>query len=129
MPLTQGNGSADKKKLPVDNGSELGLLGVRWSGRQLLEGTCKGHLVQLPCNEQGQPQLPQVLRAPSSLTLNVSKDGSPTTSLGNLCQSLIALTVKNFFLISSLDVLPLVRTCLDALCETHTLLSAHRTGF
>ena len=30
-----------------------------------LEGTCKGHLVQLPCNEQGHLQLHQVLRAPS----------------------------------------------------------------
>ena len=28
-----------------------------------LEGTLKGHLVQLPCNEQGHPQLHQVLRA------------------------------------------------------------------
>jgi len=28
-----------------------------------LEGTLKGHLVQPPCNEQGHPQLHQVLRA------------------------------------------------------------------
>ena len=35
-------------------------------------------------------------RAPSSLTLNVSRDGSSTTSLGNLCQSLITLIIKNF---------------------------------
>ena len=46
-----------------------------------LEGTLKGHLVQLPCNEQGHPQLDQVLRALSSLTSNVSKDGSSTSSL------------------------------------------------
>ena len=32
-------------------------------------GTLKGHLVQSPCDEQGHPQLHQVLRAPSSLTL------------------------------------------------------------
>ena len=34
-----------------------------------LEGTPKGHLVQLPCNEQGYPQLCQVPRAPSSKML------------------------------------------------------------
>jgi len=45
-----------------------------------LEGTLKGDLVQLPCNEQGHPQLDQVLRALSSLTSNVSKDGSSTSS-------------------------------------------------
>ena len=33
-----------------------------------LERTFRGHLVQLPCNEQGHPQLHQVLRAPSSPT-------------------------------------------------------------
>ena len=42
-----------------------------------LEGTLKGDLVQLPCNEQGHPQLDQVLRALSSLTSNVSRDGEP----------------------------------------------------
>ena len=45
-----------------------------------LEGTFKGHLVQLPCSEQGHLQLDQVLRAPSSLTLGVSKGGAPITS-------------------------------------------------
>lgn len=38
-----------------------------------LEGTRKGHLVQLPCNEQGYPQLYQVLRALSSLILKESR--------------------------------------------------------
>ena len=51
-----------------------------------LEGTLKGHLVQLSCNEQGHPQLHQVLRALSSLTSGVSRDGASTTPLGNLCQ-------------------------------------------
>ena len=41
-----------------------------------LEGALKGHLVQLSCNEQGHPQLHQVLRAPSSPTLGVSEDGA-----------------------------------------------------
>lgn len=42
----------------------------------MLEGTFKGHLVQLPCTEQGHLQLHQVLRAPSSLTLGISRDGA-----------------------------------------------------
>ena len=61
----------------------------------------------MPCNEQGQPQLHQVLRAPSSLTLGVSRDGAPTTSPGNLCQCLTTLIVKAFFLISNINLLPL----------------------
>jgi len=38
-----------------------------------LERTLRGHLVQLPCNEQGCLQLHQVLRAWPSLTLAVSR--------------------------------------------------------
>jgi len=54
-----------------------------------LEQSPKGHLVQLPCNEQGHLQLYQVLRAPSSLTLGVCRDGASTTSLDNLCPPLL----------------------------------------
>ena len=68
-----------------------------------LEWTLKGHLVQLPCKEQGRIQLDQVLRAPSNLTLNASRDGAATTSLGNLFQSLTTLTVKTFFLYPTVD--------------------------
>jgi len=49
-----------------------------------LEGALKCHLVQHPCSEQGDLQLDQVLRSRSRLTLNVSGDGAPITSLGNL---------------------------------------------
>jgi len=38
------------------------------------EGIFKDNLVQLPCNEQGHLHVSQVLRAPSSLTLNVSRN-------------------------------------------------------
>ena len=37
---------------------------------------------QLPCSEQGHVQFDQVARALSSLTLDVSRDGVSTTSLG-----------------------------------------------
>ncbi|KAK4829865.1 hypothetical protein QYF61_007257 [Mycteria americana] len=43
----------------------------------------------------------RLLRAPSNLTFNVSRDGASTTSLGNLFQCFTTLTVKNFFLRSS----------------------------
>ena len=59
-----------------------------------LEGAIKGHLVQLPSNEQRHLWLDQVLRAPSSLVLNVSKDRASTTSLGNLCQCFTTFTIK-----------------------------------
>ena len=44
-----------------------------------LEGTLKGHVVQLPCDEH--LQLNQVLGAPS--TLNASRDGAPSTQRQN----------------------------------------------
>ena len=43
----------------------------------------------------------RLLRAPSSLALNVCRDGASTTSLGNLFQCFTTLIVKNFFFISS----------------------------
>ena len=42
-----------------------------------------------------------MLRAQSSLALNVAKDGASTTSLGNLFQCLFSLTIKIFFLTSN----------------------------
>ena len=57
-----------------------------------LEGSLKGRLVQLPCNE-----LPynhssiRLLRALSSLILNVSRDGASTTSLVNLSSASLSL--------------------------------------
>ena len=68
-----------------------------------LEGPLKGYLFQFPCNEQEHPQLHQMLRALTSPTLNVSRDGASTTSLGNLCQCLTTLTVKTFFFLSNLN--------------------------
>ena len=60
----------------------------------MLEGTIKGHLVQLPYSEQGHLLLDQIAHSPISLTLNGSKEGVSTTSLGNLC--LTTHIVKNY---------------------------------
>jgi len=47
---------------------------------------------------------PRVLQAPSNLALNTAREGTATASLGNLGQGLTALTVKNFCLISYLNL-------------------------
>ena len=46
----------------------------------------------------------RLLRTPSNLTLNVSRDGASITSLGNLFQCFTTLIVKNFFPTSSLNL-------------------------
>jgi len=43
-------------------------------------------------------------RATSSLALNASKDGASTASLGNLFQCVTALGVKNFLLVSNVNL-------------------------
>lgn len=48
------------------------------------EGTPKGHLVQLPFNKQGHPQLHPALRAPSSLTPGIPMLHHPTLQLSLL---------------------------------------------
>lgn len=42
----------------------------------------------------------RLLRTPTSLTLNLPKSGASTAYLGNLCQCLTTLRVKNLFLLS-----------------------------
>jgi len=67
-----------------------------------LEGTFRGHLVQPQAVGRGIFNWIRVLRGPSNLAWNVPSNGAWTTSLGNLCQGLTTLIVKNFFLLSSL---------------------------
>ena len=52
-------------------------------------------------NTNHQTRLP---RATSSLALNASRDGASTASLGNLFQCVTTLCVKNFLLISNLNL-------------------------
>ena len=75
---------------------------IEWFG---LGGTFTDHLNHPSCNEQGHIQLHQILRALFNIMLNISKGGASTTSLGNLCQCFTTLIVKNFFLISYLNLL------------------------
>jgi len=70
-----------------------------------VEATFKGHPVPTPpAVSRDIFNQTRLLRAPSSLTLNVSTDGTSTTSLGNLCQGFTTFSVKNFFLLSSVNL-------------------------
>ena len=74
---------------------------MEWLG---LEGTSKDHLVQPLVKSRDIFTWIRLLRAPSDLAWNGSRDGASPTSLGNLGQGFTTLTVKNFFLISSLNL-------------------------
>ena len=75
--------------LPTEHEKDLGI--CRIIELFELEGTLKGHLVQLPCSEQEYLQFHQVLRSQFSLALNISRDEASTTSLGNLFQCFTSL--------------------------------------
>ena len=47
---------------------------------------------------------PRLLKAPSNMALNASKEGISIISPGNLFQYLTTLIVKNFLLIASLSL-------------------------
>jgi len=63
-----------------------------------LEGNLKSNLFQLPAMSRDARSLVTVLRAPSSLTLTVSRDGASTASQGNLLQCFTTFIVKNLLL-------------------------------
>jgi len=58
-----------------------------------MEGTLKGQLAQLPCNEQGHLQLCQVAQSLVQPDLECFQGQASTTSLGNLFRCLTTLTV------------------------------------
>ena len=74
---------------------------IEWFG---LEGTFKTIWFQPPAIGRDTSLQIGLLTAPSSLALNASREGTSTTSLGNLFQGLTTLTVKNCFLTSSLNL-------------------------
>lgn len=48
--------------------------------------------------------LSSLLKVPSNLILSTSNNGASTTSLGNLFKHLMTFTVKNFILVSNLNL-------------------------
>ena len=71
-----------------------------WVGRHL----CRSSSPASPARSEGTFNHFRLLRAPSNLTLKASRDGTSTTSLGNLFQCFTTLIVKNVFLASSLNL-------------------------
>ena len=69
-----------------------------------LEETLKSHLAQLPCDEQGRLQLGQGAQNQVQPDLECLQGQGTTTFLGKLCQCLITLIVKVFFLTFSLNL-------------------------
>ena len=68
-------------------------------------------------------------RALFNLILKVSRDGASTTSLGNLFQCLTALTVKDFFLISNLNLPSLSLKAFPLVLSPQTLLKSLSPSF
>jgi len=71
----------------------------------------------------------RLLRAPSSLTLNTAREGAATASLGNLGQGLTTLMVKNFFLISHLNVPSFSLQPFPLVLSLHTLVKSPSPSF
>jgi len=71
-----------------------------WVGKDL-----KDHLVPTPpAMGMDTFHYTRLLKAPSSLALNLSMEAACTTSLGNLFQCLTPLIIKNLFLIADLNL-------------------------
>jgi len=74
---------------------------IKWFG---LEGTLKITWFQPPAMGRDTFHQTRLLRAPSNPALNTAREGAATASVGNLFQCFTTLMVKNFFLISNLDL-------------------------
>ncbi|XP_063031627.1 protoheme IX farnesyltransferase, mitochondrial isoform X1 [Melospiza melodia melodia] len=66
----------------------------------------KAHPVLPPAMVGDTSAYPRLLPAPSNLALDTFRDGVATASLGTLCQGLLTLTEKDFFLISQFFEVP-----------------------
>ncbi|KAK4828307.1 LOW QUALITY PROTEIN: hypothetical protein QYF61_025319 [Mycteria americana] len=113
---------------------------LRRSGR----GDRRGRSELGPGKKAGEPlEVPQImvdhvdpvqfksmlLKAPSNLASNISRDGVPTTSLGNLFQCLTILILENFFLISNLNLPSFSLKPLTLVLSLHALVKSPSPAF
>jgi len=66
----------------------------------------------------------RLLRAPSNLALSTAREGAATASLGSLGQCLTTLMVKNFFLISNLNLPSFSLEPFPLVLSLHTLVKS-----
>jgi len=81
----------------------------------------KDHLIPTPCHEQGHLPLHQVAQSSIQPGLEHFQGGPATASLGNLCQCFTTLMVKNFLLISHLNLSSFSLEPLPCVLSLHTL--------
>jgi len=72
---------------------------------------------------------PRVLRAPSNLALSTAREGAATASLGNLGRGLSTLMVKNFFLISNVNLPSFSLELFPLALSLHTLMKSPSPSF
>jgi len=94
---------------------------TEWFG---LEGTLLIIQFQHSCHRQGHLPLDQVAQSPVQPALNTAREGAATASLGNLCQGLTTLIVKNFFLISNLNLPSFSLKPLSLVLSCHALVES-----
>ena len=71
----------------------------------------------------------RLLRAPSNLALNTAREGASTASLGKLFQCFTTLTVKNFLLISNINLPSFSLQPFPLVLSLHTLVKSPSPSF
>jgi len=96
-----------------------------WVGKDL-----KGHLIPTPLHGQGHLLLDQVAQSPIQPGLEHFQGGGAfTASLGNLFKYLTSLMVKNFILISNLDITCFSLKPLPLVLSLHALVKSPSPAF
>ncbi|KFU85683.1 Zinc finger CCCH domain-containing protein 11A [Chaetura pelagica] len=98
----------------------------KWFG---LEGTLKIIQSQPLCMGRDTSHQTRLLQAPSNLPFNTARDGAATASLGNLFQCVTTLTVKNFLLMSYLNLSCSSSNLLPLILSLHTLVRSPSPAF
>jgi len=71
----------------------------------------------------------RLLKALSNLALNPAREGAATAAVGNLCQGLTTLRVKNFFLIANLNLPSFSLKPLPLVLSLHALVKSPSPAF